>query len=52
MSVGRIQPAGCQFENSGKLERKKGVKYFLDSPSSNLVMCNLGDYLESLVKKD
>lgn len=47
---GQIQPAGCQFEISGKLWRRKDVKYFLDSPSANLVMHSLGDHCGSLVK--
>lgn len=47
---GQIQPAGCQFEISGKLWRRKEVKYFLDSPSANLVRHSLGDHCGSLVK--
>lgn len=35
---GQIQPAGCQFEISGKLWRMEEVKYFLDSAFANLVM--------------
>lgn len=51
MSVGRIQPAGCQFELSGELQRKQESSIPL-LPSSDSRMSNLGGHCESLDMQD
>lgn len=49
MSVGRYSQLAVSLKSQGNW-RKKEVKYFLDSPSANLVLPVLGDNCGSLVK--